>query len=137
MYATRDDMIEFFGLNEINELERNIVQGVANTPDEQEALNIKRAAATNKALIAATNDANGYISRRESLPLPSVPDQLKWPVCAIARYKLWKDRESERVRQDYRDAIGWLKDVSSGAVVLIIDRGGTTSQGYVGSIFVV
>lgn len=137
MYATRDDMIEFFGLDEINELERNLVQGVANTPDEQEALNAKRAAATNKALLAATNDANGYISRRESLPLPSVPDQLKWPVCAIARYKLWKDRESERVRQDYKDAIGWLKDVSSGAVVLIIDRTSNTTQGYVGSIFVV
>lgn len=137
MYATRDDMIEFFGLDEINELERNLVKGFANTPAEQEVLNEKRVAATNKALLAATNDANGYISRRESLPLPSVPEQLKRPVCAIARYQLWKDQASERVRQDYKDAIGWLKDVSSGAVVLLIDRTSTTTQGYVGSIFVV
>lgn len=137
MYATRDDMISFFGLDEINEAERNIVKGVASTPEDQAELTAKRVAATNAILLAATNEANGYIARRESLPLSSIPDQLKQPVCAIARYRLWKDRASEKVRQDYEDAMRWLKDVSSGAVVLAIDRGITTPNYAAGAVFVV
>lgn len=137
-YETREGMIERFGLAEIQQLERNIVPGIAVTPEEQDELDSRREATTEKALADCSATADGYIAARNALPLDTVPDKLKEVVAELARYKLWKDKASEEVRQRYEDAMSWLKDVARGTVVLVINpTTGPTGYHQAGSLFVV
>jgi phage gp36-like protein len=47
-----------------------------------------------------------------------VPSALNEKACAIARYKLWRDKASARVEQDYKDALAWLTQLANGTAVL-------------------
>jgi phage gp36-like protein len=136
-YETREGMIERFGIDEIQQLEGNIVPGIGSTPEEQAAIDDKREAVTNRALLDCSATADGYIAAKNALPLPVVNDRLKEVVADLARYKLYKDRANEEVRQRYEDAISWLKDVARGTVILVIDPAEQPSGFFHSSIFVV
>ena len=87
MYADRNDMVLRFGEREIKQLEASI-----------QAENSMSVDAT---LQDASEEIDGYIAVRYSLPLTETPQNLKRLVCDIARYKLWKSRASDEVRQRY------------------------------------
>lgn len=106
MYAERNDMVLRFGEREIKQLEASI-----------QAENSMSVDAT---LQDASEEVDGYIAVRYSLPLTETPQNLKRLVCDIARYKLWKSRASDEVRQRYEDAIAFLKLIANNKASLLI-----------------
>ena len=73
-------------------------------------------------LDAALDDASrimdGYIARRYAVPLASVSNDVTIKCVMIAYYLLHRDSVPEKVRSDYNDALKWLRDVSTGNVIL-------------------
>lgn len=108
MYATGDDMIDRFGEREARTLSDREFEG---TPDMDV---LKRGLST------ATDEINGYIAGRYTLPLPKLPPILKGICCDIARYRLTGTERtcSDEIRERYRDAIRYLEGVASGKVSL-------------------
>lgn len=71
------------------------------------------------ALDDATAEINSYITAANvPTPLNPVPRVIVNRCVEIARYRLWRDRASEKVAQDYKDAVAWLKMLADGAVQL-------------------
>ena len=106
MYADRNDMVLRFGEREVKQLEASI-----------QAENSMSVEAT---LQDASEEIDGYIAVRYSLPLTETPQNLKRLACDIARYKLWKSRASDEVRQRYDDAIAFLKLIANNKASLLI-----------------
>lgn len=104
MYITRDDLIDRFGEREIANLERNI-----NDPQ-----------AVQTAINDAVNVIDGYVAASNALPLPIIPASVARTCAVLARYYLYKDKPTDRVRSDYEDAVRWLELVSAGKIKLII-----------------
>ncbi|AKU21877.1 gp436 family protein [Massilia sp. NR 4-1] len=100
-YATRLDMEQSFGADEIAQRESALPAG-----------------AVDKALRDASAMIDGYLAGRYGIPLSVVPANLPPMAGAIARYYLLGDAATERARNDYKDAIAWLKDVQAGRVFL-------------------
>lgn len=98
MYATRTELISRFG-DEITELEL----GYATQQEGQQA--------TNNALQDATEEIDSYLAARYTLPLPSIPDNLKRIACDIARFRMYTRAPAEIVIKRYDDAISFLKGV--------------------------
>jgi phage gp36-like protein len=69
-------------------------------------------------LTDATSMIDGYLASRYTLPLSPVPEALVANACAIARYKLLGDAVTEHARDEYRDAVSWLRDIAAGRVAL-------------------
>jgi phage gp36-like protein len=108
-YATQDDLVSRFG-------ETELVQVTDRADPRTGAIN---AAVVAEAISDAEATVNGYISLRVTTPVAApLPAALVRTTCAIARYLLWKDRASEKVRTDYQDAIAWCRDVGAGRVAL-------------------
>ncbi len=84
------------------------------------------------ALTRADDEINSYIASLGLDLTTSVPRVLKNKACAIARYFLWSDNASDRVRADYTDAIKFLKDAAAG-IVSLGDSGGATQVTSAGS----
>lgn len=124
MYITKQEMIDRYGENEINQLERNV----------------KNSNAVAAAIEDACMEMDGYVSRQYALPLPVVTKSLKRAVAVIARYYLWKDKPSEKIQKDYDDVIVWLDKLASGKVYLVFDddggQAGTTTE-FVSGAFVI
>ncbi|MCI3877711.1 MULTISPECIES: gp436 family protein [Acinetobacter] len=104
MYATRDDMVKRYSLNEISQLERYLMG------DES----------VEAAIADACSIIDGWIGAKYAIPLEYTPDNIKIFVCDIARYLLWKSKASEEVRRRYEDAMSYLKGVSKGTNVLLV-----------------
>jgi len=100
-YALREDLAQRYGSDEIAQREAALDPG---------ALDV----------ILADADAliDGYLASGYTLPLVPVPAKLTQVACAVARYNLLGDAVTERARNDYTDALGWLKDVQAGVVML-------------------
>lgn len=100
-YATRADLEKLYGVDEIAQRESALDDGALD-------------------LILGNADAliDGYLAGRYSLPLSSIPSNLLAIAAAIARYNLLGDSAVERHRNDYKDAIAWLRDVEAGRVKL-------------------
>ncbi len=68
------------------------------------------------------NDAahliNGYLAARYVLPLSTVPLLVRNLAADITRFKLWRDRAPEEIRQRYDDALARLKMLSQGLISL-------------------
>ena len=116
MYADRNDMVLRFGEREVKQLEASI-----------QAENSMSVDAT---LQDASEEVDGYIAVRYSLPLTETPQNLKRLVCDIARYKLWKSRASDEVRQRYEDAIAFLKLIANNKASLLIKNAFTLPPRY-------
>ncbi len=95
MYATEQDLRMRFG-QEIDQL-------IGGLPVDS---------SLNEVLQDATDEINGHIGGRYSLPLPNVPNNLTRIACDIARYRLYFQHATEEVRQRYLDAISYLKRVA-------------------------
>lgn len=73
---------------------------------------------TQAALVAATNEIDGYVAVQYRLPLSSIPPLLTDIACDIARYRLYKTDATDQVRQRYVDAVKILTNISKGLVKL-------------------
>ena len=100
-YATRANLEQAYGVDEVAQRESALAPG-----------------ALDAALAVAEATINGYLTGRYSLPLSSIPPNLPQIASALARYTLLGEAATERARNDYKDAMGWLKDVAAGSVVL-------------------
>jgi phage gp36-like protein len=100
-YATRTDLELRYGADEIAQRESALPTG---------ALDV----------ILADADAliDGYLAGGYTLPLSPVPAKLLQVACAVACYYLMGAAVMQRARDDYTDAVAWLKDVQNGVVVL-------------------
>lgn len=100
-YATRANLEQRYGIGEIAQRESALPLG-----------------AVEQSLLDADAFINGYLASRYSLPLTAIPPNLPQVACAVARYSLLGESDTERARRDYEDALAWLKDVSAGRVQL-------------------
>lgn len=107
-YATTDDLISAFGLNEMIAISDREGDGVVD------------GSVTLEALTRASSEADSYIAARYTLPLSSVPEALKSAVCDMARYRLTGGEASQTdvIVERYKAAIAWLRDISTGRAVL-------------------
>lgn len=105
MYATETDLKKRFGARQIDELKSMHVQDVAEgeEPKPVDAVQI--------ALQDSSEEIDGYIGGRYSLPLANVPSNLNRIACDIARYRLYFEQPTEHVTKLYDDAIAFLKRV--------------------------
>lgn len=110
MYCTVEQLINWFGEPElIQRTDREPVTGSINQTVLAEAM------------ATAERQIDGYLRSVYPLPLPaeviaasSLPE-----ICGdIVRGVLFKGIENEQVRQAYKDAIAWLKDVQAKRVTL-------------------
>jgi hypothetical protein len=67
---------------------------------------------------------------------PGVADQLRWATIAITHWRIATKPgyRNDSIEKDYDDAVGWLKDVSTGKVCLIIDTTKKSSGSAVNNI---
>lgn len=105
-YASVADLIARYGEEELIQRTDRVGAGVVD------------AAVAGQALDDAAAEMDGYLASRYRLPLPTAPAMLARVNCAIARYRLWEDLASERVRQDYEDAVRFLTAIARGTVSL-------------------
>jgi phage gp36-like protein len=104
MYATIEDMLDAFGLDEMIALTDRENAGEVN-----EAVGLE-------ALARASSEADSYLSVRYLTPV-ALPDKaLVDAVCQIARYRLTGGHanETESVRERYDRAIDWLRRIARG-----------------------
>lgn len=117
MYATEADLEKRFGRRQLDELKQMHIEYM------DDGVTAKPIDAVNVALQDATEEINGYIGGRYSLPLPNVPSNLNRIACDIARYRLYFERATEHVTKLYDDAIAFLKRVQDKKADLqIIDQ---------------
>ncbi|EJP2451523.1 DUF1320 family protein, partial [Salmonella enterica] len=81
-------------------------------------------------LTQALNDAgaqvDSYLSAKYTLPLAVVPQVLVQHCCAIAFYYLCDQQATDQVRDRYRDAMTWLREVKNGSIPIGVDEDGST-----------
>lgn len=100
-YATRETLELRFGVEEIGQRESALGPG-----------------SIDGALIDADALIDGYLVGRYALPLSVVPANLPAVAAQLVRYALLGDAATERSRNDYKDAMTWLRDVQAGRVLL-------------------
>jgi phage gp36-like protein len=100
-YATRTDLELRYGADEVAQRESALPAG---------ALDV--------ILVDADAMIDGYLAGGYTLPLAPVPAKLMQVACAVACYYLMGTSVMQRTRDDYTDAVSWLKDVQNGVVVL-------------------
>jgi phage gp36-like protein len=111
VYASVSDMVDRCGEQELIRL---------TTPDGQplEALD---ADAVERALKEASALADSYLRRRYQVPADVAPAELTNAVCKLARYDLMSGEQktpSESAQRDRKEALDWLRDISTGKALL-------------------
>ena len=96
-YATRTDLAERYGSDELAQRESTLPPG-----------------AVDRALVDAAAEIYSYMAGRYNVPFSPVPDAIPKLACAIARYALLGEAATERSRKDYEDARAFLRDVQAG-----------------------
>lgn len=107
-YASQSDLVERFG-------ERMLIDLTDRADPPAGAID---AAVVAKALTDTDSQIDGYLLGRYLLPLATTPDLLNDLAKAIAIYKLHRDIVSDKIRDDYTDALKTLDKIASGAVRL-------------------
>lgn len=105
-YATRQDLIDRYTESELARL------------TDQVSATVIDDAVVGRALADSDAEIDGYVSARYATPLSPPPALIVQLACAIARFRLWADTATSRVRQDYEDAIARLKAISAGDMAL-------------------
>ena len=111
VYATQQDMVDRYGEAELLDFSDRVGAGRID------------AAVVAQALASADAQIDAYVGTRYDLPLPEVPPLLVDLACTIARFRLQKDRASERVKADYDTALKTLEHLASGKATLPISTG--------------
>lgn len=136
MYATASDMVTRFGAEELVQLTNRgstpITADMLQTGAEggdlsgyTQAEQNEIAAALviiNEALADATSLVDPYLTPRYSLPMSTTPRVLETFVSDIARHSLHGNTVPDSVRDRYKDAISFLRDVASGKASLGLDE---------------
>lgn len=99
-YATVQHLIDAMGQAAVDQREETLGPGAAA-----------------KALTAATAEIDSYLCTRYAVPVPA-SDNMARIAGQIAQYRLLGDAADDRSRQDYEDAIRWLKDVQAGRAAI-------------------
>jgi len=98
--------------------------------------NVPPAAIDETTVARALDDAgaliDGYVGKRYTLPLATVPHQLIRAACDIAWYYLHGERASETVKKNHDAAVQLLRDISAAKVNLEV-AGETVAATPVGS----
>lgn len=100
-YATRQDLTDRFGAEEIAQREDGLSTG-----------------AVDRALADADAEIDSYVSAKYAVPLSPVPSRIVKVACSIARYHLLGDAVTEVARNDYTDARAWLRDIQAGKALV-------------------
>lgn len=108
-YATQTDLETRYGVRELA-----AITARPGTPaGEVDAVVVALALADADAVV------DSYLGVRYAVPLASpAPARVVDLACQIARYRLQEQRASDRVRQDYMDAMGFLRDLAAGRATL-------------------
>ncbi|MCC7413319.1 MAG: DUF1320 domain-containing protein [Gammaproteobacteria bacterium] len=108
-YASPQELIERFGEQELLQLTDQGGRGIIDS------------AALDRALADADRVIDSYLRARYTLPLDAgviAASGLALAAANIARYVLMGTQAPEEVRDRYRDALAWLKDVQAGRASL-------------------
>lgn len=100
-YAIRADLEERYGADELTQRE-----------------SVLSAGAVTEALADADAEIDAYVGGRYAVPLSPAPANVVRIACAIARYNILGDSATERARNDYTDALRFLRDVQAGRASL-------------------
>jgi phage gp36-like protein len=107
MYATKDDMISRFGLNEVTGI---VLEGNDTEVDVDVILG--------DALADAASEIDSYLRSRYNLPITTASTSLKRCATDLAFYNLHKNRLTDLVEKRHDDWIKWLVGVSKGMIAL-------------------
>lgn len=105
-YCTRDNLVQRFGLREINDL----LDRDNNSVDDTQTLT--------QTIADADSLIDSYVGSKYQTPLSPVPQIITYIACDITRFMLWDDNAPEEVRARYNDAIARLKDIAKGMMKL-------------------
>ena len=122
-YAAIQDLIDRFG-------EIEMIR--ATTPDGQDMDGIG-AERANAAIDDASAMIDSYVRKRYRTPLEVAPAEIRRTACDLARYYLATGdgrTPSEEVTRRQKDAIAWLRDIATGAVVLDLDEVAAGDESY-------
>ncbi len=107
-YASQSDLVERYG--------ETMLINLSDRADPP--ANVIDAGVVTRALEDTDASINGYLSGRYQLPLQVTPSLLRDLAQTIAVYKLHRDSVSDKIRQDYADALKQLALISTGTVRL-------------------
>ena len=109
-YCTLADLQSRFGPDEIARISDRAVprKGAAD------------ADVVSAAIAQADAEIDGYLGVVLTLPLASTPELVKNLSCVISRYRLHENQATERVAEDYKDAVRMLRDISAGRLSLSV-----------------
>ncbi|OWS76299.1 hypothetical protein CBW22_07510 [Pantoea sp. VS1] len=107
-YASRDDMVKAFGVDECTALSDRAFTGVI----DDEVLT--------GGLVRASARIDTYLASRYPVPWTDTPGVLVGICCDIARYELTGagTQNTDEIRDRFRDAIRFLESVAAGRVTL-------------------
>jgi phage gp36-like protein len=114
-YCSKQDLIDRYGSDELGQI-------TTGTKGQIDDTKITRALTDTDSLV------NSYIAERYTVPVNPVPSALNAAACGIARYKLWVNKASDRVSQDYKDALAWLTQIAAGTASLADAQSAPTEQ---------
>lgn len=110
-YASLDNLVQRYSLRTLVQVSDRTVPPTG----QVDQLVVDRALADTDAMI------DGYLSARYRLPMATVPPLLVDLAEVIAIYKLYRATPTDKVREDYRDALAMLARIADGSVRLPID----------------
>lgn len=108
-YVSKAQLIDAFGETELIQLTDRV------------NLNVIDDVVLSQAITKAALRIDGYISPRYNLPLDQAmidASSLTEMTGYIVRRILYKDAAIDQIKDDYKDALAWLRDVQSGKVSL-------------------
>lgn len=116
-YVTYDQIVRFWGESTLVALADLDRDGAIDTELVEDAI------------ARASGLIDSYISSRYALPLSQPPVVLQQPCADIAVYMIANEhgRATEMMRDRYRDAISWLKDVAA-SKAHIVEIGSETGE---------
>ncbi len=109
-YITQSELETAYGVNEIADAADRDADGVAD------------AAVVTAAIGRATGVIDSHLRSRFTLPLVSTPDLVREISLALVRYYLAATNANERTKDDYKQAILWLKDIREGKMDIGLDE---------------
>lgn len=146
MYITPAEYVAYFGLEETADIatpQRSVKISTellsltitggdrsAYTPEEIEIAD-ETLEVINISIDSASREMDSYFASQYNLPLSSyiiTKNPIKDFCYDITRYRIAKVIPSEEIVERYKQAIEWLKGVSTGMIVLVQDQNDTTTK---------
>src|SRR5690349_5413047 len=112
MYATQQDLV----------LAKGEAQILALTDRDTPPAGVIDADVVTQALGGASSTIDGYLRGRYAVPLQTVPDEIRDACIKLGFYTLHVNGVyPEGVQKDYDNTMRWLREISTGVVVLSVD----------------